>query len=713
MNDKVKISRDENGVIHIMAETETGLYWGQGKAHALERGLQMLLMRILGQGRASELLDAGETTLGIDKFFRRMNWAGNTTPQVEALSPAAREKLDAYCAGVNDGFAQKFPWELKLLGCKREPWTAEDVIMMARMIGYLTLAQSQAEIERLLVELVQAGVQRDKLDELFPGILGEFAEPEMELLKKVKLHERIVPPDVLWNIAVPRMMASNNWVVSGKKTASGKAILANDPHLETNRLPSVWMEMVMRTDENYLMGGTMPGAPGVLTGRSKHLAWGATYAFIDAIDSWIENCKDGKYYREENDRWLDFRKREEIIKRKKKESVTVTYYENQHGVLDGDPNEEGFYLATRWAASDSGAGAIQAFLDMLNAKTCEQGMNTLGGIETGWSFVFADTAGDIGFQMTGHVPKRRDGVSGFVPVPGWKAENDWQGFWPLTDMPRIKNPGQGYFSTANHDLNSYGKINPINIPMGSYRADRINALLEKGENLEVSDMFAMHADVYSLQAEQFMKILKPLLPETPQGKILHEWDLKYDAPSKGAFLFETFYKALYREVFGKNGFGETVTDYLAEETGIFIDFYANFDRILLSETSAWFDDRTRDEIFRRVAAGALNVETKTWGEVRKFTMTHILFGGKLPSFLGFDRGPIVGIGGRATIHQGQIYRSGGRVTTFMPSYRFVTSLSEDTFFSNLAGGPSDRRFSKWYCSDLENWLSYKYKKITP
>jgi penicillin amidase len=713
MKNKANIQRDENGVIHITADTETNLCWGQGWAHATDRGLQMLLMRILGQGRASELLDSSAETLGIDIFFRRMNWAGNTTPQVDALLPPARKKLDAYCEGVNAGFAQKFPWELKLLGCKRESWKAEDVIMMSRMIGYLTLAQSQAEIERLLVELIQAGVQREKLEELFPGILGEFGEPEMELIKKVKLQERIVPPDVLWDTAVPRMMASNNWVVSGKKTASGKPIVANDPHLEINRLPGVWMEMVMRSDENYLVGGTMPGAPGVLTGRSKHLAWGVTYAFIDALDSWIENCKNGKFYREEGDQWLEFQKREETIKRKKKEPVTVTFHENDHGVLDGDPNEEGFYLATRWAAGESGAEAIQALLDMWNVKTCEQGMNTLGGIETGWSFVFADTEGDIAFQMSGHVPKRREGVTGFIPMPGWKTENDWQGFWPLKDMPRVKNPEQGYFGTANHDLNDYGKAGPINIAMGSYRADRINALLEKGENLKLSDMFAMHADVYSLQAEQFMKILKPLLPATPQGRLLEGWDLNYNAESKGAFLFETFYKALYREVFGKNGFGETVTDYLAEETGIFVDFYANFDRILLSETSAWFGDETRDEIFQRVVADVLKVEPKTWGEVRQFTMTHILFGGKLPSFLGFDRGPITGVGGRATIHQGQIYRSGGRVTTFMPSYRFVTGLEEDTYFSNLAGGPSDRRFSKWYCSDLENWLSYKYKKITP
>ncbi|MCP5106401.1 MAG: penicillin acylase family protein, partial [bacterium] len=204
-----------------------------------------------------------------------------------------------------------------------------------------------------------------------------------------------------------------------------------------------------------------------------------------------------------------------------------------------------------------------------------------------------------------------------------------------------------------------------------------------------------------------------LLPETPQGNILAEWDFNYDVGSRGAFLFEEFYNALYREVFGKNGFGEAVVDYLSRETGTFIDFYANFDGVLLSEESSWFGSETRDEVFKRVAAEALTVEPKTWGEVRRFTMAHILFGGKLPGFLGFDRGPVVGIGGRATIHQGQIYRSGGRVTTFMPGYRFVADLAEEVYYSNLAGGPSDRRFSKWYFSDFKNWLSGRYKKITP
>jgi penicillin G amidase len=707
---KVSIKRDEHGIPHIEADCEANMYWGQGWCHAEDRGMQMTLMRILGQGRASELLDSSDETLGIDTFFRRMNWAGNTQSQLNTLPDNIMENLEAYCDGVNAAFANKFPWEFKLLGVKHEPWLPQDVIMMARMIGYLTLAQSQWEIERLLVEMIQANVPPDKLEELFPGQLGEL---DIDLLKKVKLKERIVPPEVLWGKGLPRMMASNNWVVSGKKTASGKPMVVNDPHLEVNRLPNIWMEIVMGTADNYFMGGSMPGVPGTPVGRTKQVAWGATYAFIDACDSWIEQCKDGNYYREENDQWLPFSKRSEIIKRKKKEAATVTFYENNHGVLDGDPNEEGYYLATRWAPGESGALAVIALMGMWQVTNVDEAMASLGKIESAWNFVIADNDGDIGFQMSGLTPRRRDGISGLIPVPGWKKENDWQGFLTVAEMPQCKNPKCGYFTTANQDLNQYGKKSPINMPMGSYRSDRISHLLEPGQNLHPEDMFKMHRDLYSLQGEMFMKILKPLLPDSPQGKILKEWDFNYDASSQGAFLFEQFYKALFGEVFGKKGLGEEVVQYLLNGDSIYIDFYQNLDRVLLSEFSVWFEGESRDEIFKRVAAKALAIEPKAWGEVQQFMMSHIILGGKLPRFLGFDRGPLTGIGGRATIHQGQIYKSAGRVTTFMPGYRFVIPMAEEKTYSNMAGGPLDRRFSKWYCSDLENWLNYKYKEISP
>ena len=710
MKPGLEIWRDEFGIPHVEAKTLPDMYWGNGYVHARDRGMQMLLMRILGQGRASEILDSSDDTLAVDLFFRRMNWYENTQEQFAGLEAEKKQYLQSYCEGVNAAFAEKYPWEFKLLGYKPEKWVPENSIMITRMVGYLTLAQSQAEVERLLVEMVQGDISREKLEELFPGILGGL---DIDLVKKVKLQDRIVPSNILWGNALPRMMASNNWVISGEKTASGKPIMANDPHLEVNRLPNVWCEIALASQGRYIIGGGMPGFPGVLSGRGTDLAWGVTAGFVDSCDSWIEQCKDGKYYREDGDQWIQFNERKEVIKRKKKKAFETVFYENEHGVLDGDPYEEAHYLATRWAPGESGSAAVTAIMDMWNARSVDDGMDTMGKVETGWSYVFADLKGDIGFQMSGHVPRRREGISGFVPLPGWKKENDWQGFISHKELPRTKNPAKQFCATANNDLNKYGIARPINMPMGAYRADRIGHLLEQGENFTVSDIKKMHFDVYSLQAEYFMKILKPLLPDTPQGKILREWDLKYDAESEGAYLFEQFYKELYSEVFGKNGFGQAVSDYLNEETGMFIDFYDNFDRVLLSAESKWFGDKSREEIYKQVADQALDTPPRRWKEVQEFTMRHLLFGKKLPKFMGFDRGPIVAIGNRATIHQGQIYRSGGRDTTFLPSFRTVSDMDKEEYFSVLAGGPSDRRFSKWYCSDLDNWVSGKYKMITP
>lgn len=708
-NNRLAIRRDEHGVPHVEADTETNLYWGTGYCHAMDRGMQMLLMRILGEGRASELLEASEEMLAVDKFFRRVNWTGWVEQEIAKLSPEAKTFCVAYCEGVNDYFSKRTPWEFKLLRYQPEPWKIENIFTLARMTGYLTLAQSQAEIERLCIEMVQADITREKLDELFPNILGGL---DIALIKKIKLSERIVPLQVKWNNLVPTLMASNNWVVAGNKTASGKPLLANDPHLETNRLPNVWYEIVLKTKARYAIGVTMPGLPGILIGRNSDIAWGATYTFMDAIDSWIEHCKDGKFLQSEN-LWTEFKRRQETIKRKKSSAVEITFYENAHGVLEGNPYEEGFYLTTRWTATTLGATSINAIVKMWSATTVEEGMSCLGQLESAFNWVLADRHGNIGYQMSGLLPKRRDGVSGFVPLPGWKSENDWQRFVDYQDLPQCMNPAAGFFVTANNDLNQWGVAKPINICMGSYRADRITHLLAQKEKLTIDDCGEIHYDVRSLQAEYFMRLLRPQLPETPQGDILRNWDYRYNPESTGAFLFEQFYQMLRREVFGPNGFGQATVDFLAAESGIFVDFFDNIDRILLAEKSAWFGDESRENLYRRIAAAALQIAPKTWGEVNQIKMKHLVLGEKLPMFAGFDRGPIILRGGRATPHQGQIYRSGGRTTSFTPSFRMIMDLAENEVHSNLAGGPSDRRFSQWYCSDLMNWVTGKYKLLKP
>lgn len=710
MSTLANITRDSHGIPHIQSDSEEQLYRAIGHCHASDRSLSMLLMRILGQGRGSELLEASEQMLGIDKFFRRMNWSDHIAEQETRLSPRARAVCQAYCDGVNQVWKDWRPWEFALLGYRPEPWQVADSILLSRMMGYLTLAQSQGEVERLFMEMVLAGLSRDKLEALFPGRLDGC---DLELLQKVKLGERLVAPHLLWNTGVPKLMASNNWVIAGSRTASGKPILASDPHLETNRLPNVWYEMAVSRQGRYLMGSSIPGLPGILIGRSQDIAWGATYSFMDAVDSWVEECKNGNYLRDGT--WQPFQVRKEVIRRKNKQPVEVVFYENGHGVLDGDPHQPGFYLATAWTSSKSGAVSLEAMLQMFDAANAEQGMELLGRLETAWNWVVADRHGNIGYQMSGLMPKRRPGVSGFFPLPGWLPENDWQGLVDINDLPRCYNPAQGYFATANNDLNDLGKQRPINMCMGGQRARRIAAMIEarKNDRLTPQDIFVMHMDVLSLQAEEYMALLRPLLPDTQQAAVLKEWDCRYTPESLGATLFEAFYRQLVVEVFGNNGLGRQVIGHLLDETDMVTAFFDNFDRVLLRDESPWFGGETREAIYRRVLEKVLSQPVRRWGENNRITMTHLLLGGKLPKFLGFDRGPVPLRGGRATVHQGQVYRSAGRTSSFAPSMRLVTDMADDVIHTCLAGGPVDRRFSPWYCSELDNWLHGRYKQVKP
>jgi len=711
---RVYLHRSEDGVPHIDVRSDE-LYkvsWAMGYCHALDRGLAMLLMRILANGRASELLDASDEMLEVDRFFRRMGWTNDTRVELEQLDEPTRTLVHAYCDGVNTRFGESVPWELRVLGVVPEPWTPQDSVTLSRMIGYVTLAQSQAEMERLIVEMVQAGVDEPRLRELFPSMDETW---DRALIEKVTLGERIVPAAVRWLGAIPRAMASNNWVVSGSKSASGKPMLANDPHLEVNRLPAVWYELVCEWGEpdarQYALMATMPGLPAPLLARTADLSWGATYTFMDGVDSWVEECRGGK--RRRGDDWVSFETRTEVIERKGKAPFTETFYECEHGVLDGDPNIDGFYLATRWAPGRSGSGSLTAAAKMWGAHTVVDGMAALAGIESSWNWVLADREGHIGYQMSGLMPRRREGVSGLLPLAGWDPANDWQGFIDPVDLPRAYDPADGIFVTANQDLNEYGRVDPINLPMGDYRARRIREMLEESRRMGISTHAHIQNDVFSIQAREMMAILGPLLPDDEAGRAFAAWDGCYDVASTGAVVFERWYAAVLRLVFGAGGFGVDVVDHLLGKTGIFIDFYQNFDTILRSEASAWLAGRDRDALFREAYASIAGADESTWGEQQTMTLSNIFFASKLPGWLGFDRGPVSLQGGRATPHQGQIYRSGDRVTSFAPSYRLITDMAEHTAHTCLAGGPSDRRTSKFYCSELDDWLAGRYKILRP
>ena len=706
----IRIVRNGHGIPEISAESTDDLMRGLGWVHANDRQLQTLLTRMLLQGRAAELLKADESLIAVDVYMRRMNFLPDPQAQLERLKPATRSALIAYVDGFNRWMEINGPVpEFRLLGYRYpEPYAVTDCLRLGKVFGFLGLADIQASMEKFLVQLIQKGLAEEKIRELFPYLTDPI---DRSLLESVTLAPPLVPAAVAWLDRLPRFNASNNWAVSGRHTRSGFPLLCGDPHLEVNRLPNVWQEIVMRRTGNTLIGASIPGVPGLIIGRSRYLAWSATYAYMDMLDYRIERCRDGHFYRQSG--WQPFTVREETIRIKHRAPLRIIVHENENGLLEGDPHVDGHYLALGWsAASGCGAGDFDALIQMLDARDVQTGMALFRRFEAvAMNWVLADTRGNIGYQMSGRHFKRPEGISGLLPHAAWQEEHDPLGYNDPRWLPHIFNPPEGIIATANQDLNYLGRSRPINLAMGTYRADRILQLLESHDRLDVAFMKDMQYDLYSLQAERLMKLFVPLLPDTDNGRLLKGWDFRYTPQSKGAMLFESVYRALIDGVFGDHGFGREVVAHIFSETGLFNDYYANFDRILEMPAAAWFDGQPREALFRRAIEEGLAVAPAAYEDSRAITLSHLLLGGRLPKWFGFDVGPLKLPGSRATLTQGQIFKQAGRLTTFSPTYRFISDMATDELHTNLAGGPSDRRFSKWYVNDLKNWYEGNYKVL--
>ncbi len=683
---------DDRGVAHVRAEDEVERFRGLGYVQARDRGMQMLLSRTLAQGRLCETLADTQENLAIDKAFRRLGFHVDARDEWDKADDRLRAVLEAYCAGVDQAFAERVPWELRMLGMKRaEPWRPEDCILWGRVMGHFGLSQSQESMERFVVELVRLGIDRDLLDALLPGRLDGLDE---DLVRRLHVDPPLVPADL--PIEAPIFAASNNWAIAGSRTRSGAAILANDPHLEVNRLPCVWQEVVLEWSEGYAMGATVPGIPAIIIGRTRDLSWGVTYTYQDATDSWIEEVKDGRFRRDDaQNGWLDFDVREEVIQRKKNESVTIHVYENDHGTLQGEP-VDGLMLTTMWAPSrGTGARSMAAFLDVLDATDVEQGAEALGRVETGWNWVLADRSGRIAYQMSGTVPRRRDGANGFVPLPGWDPANDWLGSLSPEELPRCIDPEDGYFATANDDLSAYGTAPAQNLTMGDYRARRIRDSLAARDDWTVGDARVLQLDRRSAQAERYLVGMIAHAPDAETLELLDGWDGDYAHPA-GAF-FEAFYRELVLDVL-RGRLGGAMADYLWQHSGIIAGFHRLFDDMLLDDECPWYVD-SRQDTWRRVMAKVVQAGP---APLPAFRMENILLGRKVP---GVAKGPFTMRGSRASILQFQAYHVAGRFTTFAPSYRFITSMDTDEASTIVAGGPSDRPFTRHYASEVQNWLA--------
>lgn len=710
---EIKIQRLENGHPHIIADNELDMFYGLGYMHATDRQVQMWLTKIIGNGLGSQYLDSSQLMIDTDKYMRWLDLAGDARHEVDTLGHEALVILEAYCKGINDAVrASAVPLEFRMVGYKADEWTVADVLLAAKMIGFVGLASTQSDAEKFIIQMLQNGLDPARLRELFPSIKEEITPEFIEIVKQVKTSLPIISPDVLWKRLLPSFSASNNWAVAPRKSSSGKSILCADPHLGL-QLPNIWYTVSLRCGESFITGATVAGAPAIAIGRSNHLAWAATYGTMDLSDFFIEQIKDGKVRR--GDEWVPYDVREEIIRPKKGTPITLRVCSTEHGPLESEPTENGYYLSFALSIKKypgSAAQSLESFFKIFKAKTASEAQDYFAGLTfSPFNWIIAD-ADNIGYQLGGLFPAKRVGTSGLLPYLGWDSADDWSGAIDPRRYPRTLNPKDGIHVTANNDFNHLGDVQPMTLPMSSYRADMIRRRLEEKDTLTVNDMKRIHYDRYSLQAEKFMALFKPLLPDTPNGHILRDWDCRYTADSIGATLFENVYTALVKLVFGEMGIGMEVMSRAIEETTLFAMLHGNFDAVLFRDDSVWFDGRPRAELFKEALMRGLAAPAPRHGETRRIFINNLFFGGKLPRILGFDYG-FEHIGSRATIPQAQLYRAAGRDNSFAATFRMVCDFAMDEIHANMSGGASGNRFSPYYKSGLKEWLEGIYQIIKP
>lgn len=704
----VSIRRTEHGVPRITATNREDLCYGIGYAHGTDRLVQMMLVRALAQGKASQYFSGSTDLIQMDSYMRWLDLEKGIDIEIDKISPDVKSEIRAYCAGINQVLADRNrPLEFVLTGYHPEPWHIRDTILTAKTLSYLGLVQTQGEVEKFIIQLIQHDIDDDRIRSLFPGIKESI---DRSLIRQVQLQEEIIPSG-RWHTVIPQLHSSNNWVLSGKKTASGQPILAADPHMEVNRLPAFWYEMIWEVDGNQSMGITLPGVPILVFGRTSHFAWANTYGATHMIDYFIEDCRGGEYFYE--GKWIPFEIRYETLRPKRRDPVKLTFYESRHGLLEGQPDYPGKYLALAFAGrQNEGAEIFNIMMridDIRNVIQAQHRFRYIGLPAFNW--VFADREGNIGYQLCGKAPKRPEGVSGLLPMPGWDADFEWQGFEDPDDLPRALNPESGYFATANNDVNRYGTAKPVQLHSSSYRYQHIMETLEREKSIDRDRVQLLQYDTYSKQAERLMPVIEPLLPETENGNLLREWDYRYSQNSEAAHLFESLYPVIITTVFGTHGIGEEAIRYLFDNTSIFTTYFEYFDSVLVDENSPWFMETDRKTQLKETIAKVLNVRPRSYGKTCTFDLKNLFFAGRLPAFLGFDVKKVSLCGNRATIPQFQQFRLMSNPVVIGPSYRMIVEMDRDGMWTNLPGGPSEDRFSKWYTSDLQNWIHGKYKNL--
>ena len=729
--------RGPGGVLHVRGDDPACRAFGLGWGHALDRGLQMAVIRIVGRGEAAWRLGSDDRLVQQDRYLRRRRIRAGARRDTEGLDADELAIAEAYCAGVNAWLARPCKRPLFwLLGLQEEPWTPEDVLLVLRTMAWTSLAQPQELVERFIVRATLGGTDHDlatlravfspDLDDLDPELIrgGGGAPP-------VTLAPSAVELDPLCARCLPMFGGSNAWALTGDRTASGRPMVANDPHLDMRNLPPAFYEVASAGPDGSSIGLSIPGIPGVLAGRFTHVAVGVTYAMLDQVDFFVEECRQGKVRRA--DAWVDAEHHTEQIRLKgSDETLPLDIWESDRGVIEGDPREPGRYLCRAWAADHASLAPVLRLPGALEqAADLHEAMEAAAGASLPFNFVIADEAGAIGMQQAGLVPDRPGGWTGLSPRPAWDPATAWRGVLPPEALARTVGSTTGYLATANEAVNPTGGPRVSNSALPDHRVRRLRELLAPLRSARREDMVAIQRDLTSLRARHWLAELGHLLPDTAQGRELAAWDCVYRPKSTAPTLFErlcgSWMLAAYGGLFDRadpcsDEPGPAVTEGLelpADAARLWLESNAiavqgaGFDRELLDPASPLWAGRDRDGLLRRAAEQALSATARPFRLAHRARRTWFLLEGSWLSRLGLTSRMIAVPGAQATPHQGRIIRLMGQVFTLAPVWRMVADLGRAEVETALAGGPSDRPLSPLHRADLAMFGRFGFKTLGP
>jgi penicillin amidase len=560
----VDILRDEYGIAHIRAGSEADAVFGLGYAHAQDRLWQIEFQRRLGAGRLAEFL--GAAAVPTDRLFRTLELRRAAEEAAATISPESTALLEAYARGLNALLASRssfsLPIEFTVFGITPEPFTVADLLVLPKVMS-VTLSTNFRD-EALRARIV-ARVGADGAAALMPAYSDEWPLILPDGLAaagpaRPAAAAATVAPDLAARIArlaltIPSspfatggLAASNNWVVAGTRTTTGKPMLANDPHLEA-RLPSTWYLAHLTGGRLDVIGATLPGLPAVIIGHNARIAWGLTNLMTDVQDLYLERL-NAKGEAEFAGRWESLRYVREVIKVKGGADVPLSVAHTRHGpivteVLEHTASDA---LALRWVTLDPGDTTIDAFLGVATAGDWDGFTRALSRYQVPiQNWVYADVDGNIGYLAAGRIPIRAKG-DGTVPVPGWTGDHEWTGFVPESQWPRAFNPRAGQVVTANNKVlpDSYPYLVSTNWEPG-YRAQRILERLGAAPRLALDDLAAIQADV---QSAQVPAVLPWMLKEV--GRVdsvlgqaaldrLSKWNGSMDLGSSEAAVYVRWY----------------------------------------------------------------------------------------------------------------------------------------------------------------------------